>query len=90
MEIELDAVIRRITNIGYTIKINDGVKDFLAIKGYDIQFGARPLKRAIQNYIEDGLGEMIINGEVNHGDTILIDKTEDKEELTFSLQSCAS
>ena len=90
VEIELDAVIRRITNIGYTIKINDGVKDFLAIKGYDIQFGARPLKRAIQNYIEDGLGEMIINGEVNSGDTILIDKAEDKEELTFSLQSCAS
>ena len=89
VEIELDAVIRRITNIGYTIKINDGVKDFLAIKGYDIQFGARPLKRAIQNYIEDGLGEMIINGEVNPGDTILIDKAEDKEELTFSLQSCA-
>ena len=57
----------------------------MATKGYDVQFGARPLKRAIQNHIEDGLSEMIINGDLKPGDTIRISKEDGKDELTFGL-----
>jgi ATP-dependent Clp protease ATP-binding subunit ClpC len=70
--------------LGYNLEITDAAKEFVALKGYDVQFGARPLKRAIQNYIEDGLCERILGGEVKEGDTITIDKSPDQEALTFS------
>ncbi len=59
----------------------------MATKGYDVQFGARPLKRAIQSYIEDGISEMIVNDELPEGATIVIGKHPEKEELTFNLKS---
>ena len=58
----------------------------VAKKGYDVQFGARPLKRAIQNYIEDGLCELIINGDLKMGSRIVISKKTDKEELDFNIE----
>lgn len=83
VDIELVKLFKRVETLGYKIEISDSAKEFVASKGYDVQFGARPLKRAIQNYIEDGLSEMIINGELSAGDIIKIDKESDKEELTF-------
>ena len=73
--------------IGYKIDLSDEAKEFVATKGYDVQFGARPLKRAIQTYIEDGISEMIVNDELATGSTIIIDKHPEKEELTFNLKS---
>ena len=69
--------------MGYTVELSDEAKEFVATKGYDVQFGARPLKRAIQNYIEDGLCECIVNGDIQPGATIRITKAPDKEELVF-------
>ena len=83
IDIELRSLWKRIEQLGYKVELSDAAKDFVATKGYDVQFGARPLKRAIQTYIEDGIAEMIINSELSQGDTILIDKNPEKEELTF-------
>ena len=83
IDIELSGLYKRIEDIGYRINITDKAKEFVAKKGYDVQFGARPLKRAIQNYIEDGVCERILSGELNAGDTISIGKNPNKEELTF-------
>lgn len=83
INIELDGLFKRVESLGYQIEISDEAKEFVATKGYDVQFGARPLKRAIQSYIEDGLSEMIVNGDLKPGDTIKISKEDGKEELTF-------
>ena len=78
VDIELRGLYKRIESIGYALEVSDEAKQFVAEKGYDIQFGARPLKRAIQTYIEDEVSELIINGEVNVGDTIKISKEGDR------------
>lgn len=83
IDIELAGLFKRIDNLGYHLEITDVAKEFVAKKGYDVQFGARPLKRAIQNYIEDGICECILGGEFKTGETIYIDKHPEKEELTF-------
>ncbi|MBR6981342.1 MAG: ATP-dependent Clp protease ATP-binding subunit [Prevotella sp.] len=83
IDIELSGLFKRVEALGYHIEISDAAKEFVATKGYDVQFGARPLKRAIQNYIEDGLCEKILGGEISQGDTIKIDKFPDQESLTF-------
>jgi ATP-dependent Clp protease ATP-binding subunit ClpC len=69
--------------MGYKLEISDEAKEFVATKGYDVQFGARPLKRAIQNYIEDGTCERILDGNLSEGQTIVVGKHPEKEELTF-------
>lgn len=74
IDIELKSLYKRISDLGYTLTISDDAKDFVAEKGYDVQFGARPLKRAIQNYIEDAVCERILSGEVKEGDEINITK----------------
>ena len=78
VDIELRGLYKRIESIGYTLEVSDEAKQFVAEKGYDVQFGARPLKRAIQTYIEDEVSELIINGDVNVGDTIKISKEGDR------------
>ena len=83
VDIELRGLFTRVEALGYHLTISDEAKEFVATKGYDVQFGARPLKRAIQNYIEDGLCERILGGDVKEGDTITIGKHPEKEELTF-------
>ena len=83
IDIELSALYRRIGDMGYTVELSDEAKEFVATKGYDVQFGARPLKRAIQTYIEDGLCERIVNGDIEKGSVIHITKSPDKEELVF-------
>ena len=62
--------------MGYPISIADDAKEFVATKGYDVQFGARPLKRAIQTYIEDGLCELLLSGNLKKGDVIHVRKVE--------------
>ena len=84
INIELRSLLKRVEQLGYHLTITDEAKEFVATKGYDVQFGARPLKRAIQTYIEDGLCERILNGDLKAGATISIGKNPDKEELTFS------
>ena len=78
VDIELRGLYKRIESIGYALEVSDEAKQFVAEKGYDVQFGARPLKRAIQTYIEDEASELIINGDVNVGDTIKISKEGDR------------
>ena len=81
VDVELDKLIKRISNNGYTVTVTDAAKTFLATKGYDSQFGARPLKRAIQTYVEDEICERILFGEINAGDTIVVDKKADEDKL---------
>ncbi len=71
IDIELDGVYKRIESMGYKLQLDDDAKEFVAKKGYDKQFGARPLRRAIQHYLEDGIAEMVVEQEVASGDTIV-------------------
>ena len=84
IDVELKGLYQRIRDLGYTVDLSDEAKAFVAEKGYDVQFGARPLKRAIQTYIEDGISELIVNGDLPEGAVIHIGKAADKEELTFN------
>lgn len=86
IDIELLGLRKRIEEMGYRLELTDSAKEFVANKGYDVQFGARPLKRAIQNYIEDGVCELLLDNKLNAGDTISVDKNAEKEELTFDVQ----
>ena len=73
IDIELRGLYKRVESLGYHLEISDAKKEFVAEKGYDVQFGARPLKRAIQNYIEDTVCEKILSGELKPGDTVRIE-----------------
>ncbi len=83
IDVELKGLYKRIEQIGYKINLTDEAKEFVATKGYDVQYGARPLKRAIQNYIEDGISDLIVNGNLPLGSVIHITLNEDKNELAF-------
>ena len=85
IDLELKALFNRVNEMGYLISITDKAKEFVAQKGYDIQFGARPLKRAIQNYVEDGVCELLLNDTLHEGDLITVEKCLDKEELIFNV-----
>lgn len=81
VDIELKDLLDRTESIGYKLAINDDVKHFLAAKGYDVQFGARPLKRAIQNYLEDTLSELIISDHIQPGDTLQVSANKEEDKL---------
>lgn len=83
VDLELKSLIKRVENLGYHFQMTDKAKEFVASKGYDVQFGARPLKRAIQNYVEDGLCELLMEGNLKPGSVISIGKNPKKDELTF-------
>lgn len=85
IDIELKKLFARIEDIGYHLKLTEKAKDYIAEKGFDVQYGARPLKRAIQKYIEDALAEEIVNSKLEEGDTIYMDLNEGKEELTIKI-----
>nr|WP_314695725.1 ATP-dependent Clp protease ATP-binding subunit [uncultured Prevotella sp.] len=87
INIELKGLFKRVHELGYKMEITEEAKEFVATKGYDVQFGARPLKRAIQNHIEDGLSELILSGDIKSGDTIKVSKENDNEKLTFDIVS---
>ena len=85
VEIELSDFYKRVQALGYSLEITDKAKSFIASKGYDVQFGARPLKRAIQKYLEDELAEIIIQSSAKEGDAIRIDYDEDTKKMATEL-----
>jgi len=85
IDIELGYLYKRVAELGYDLKFNDDAKDFLVDKGYDEKFGARPLKRAIQKFIEDPMAEEIINHGVEEGDKINVSVNKDKTELAIKV-----
>ncbi len=86
IDIEMAKLINRIKDLGYTLELSEKAKDFIAEKGFDKQFGARPLKRAIQKYVEDALAEEIITSKVSEGDVINMDLDETSQELTVNIE----
>lgn len=85
IDISLGKLFHRITDLGYKIELTEKAKDFLANKGYDQQYGARPLNRAIQKYLEDAIAEEILKGELTEGDVITADYMDEGLELTLSV-----
>ena len=85
IEIELSKLYARVKELGYTLNLSDGAKSFVAEKGFDRQFGARPLKRAIQKYVEDLLAEEIITSKIGSGDEIFMDFEEGGTELSVKI-----
>jgi len=86
IDISLGKLFVRIKDLGYDIELTEKAKDFLSDKGYDPQYGARPLNRAIQKYLEDPIAEEILKGEIQVGDTLLADHVEGAEEIVVSLK----
>ena len=86
IEIELKKLFERVSELGYKLNLSDKAKAFIAEKGFDKQFGARPLKRAIQKYVEDSLAEEIITSKINVGDEIFMDIEDGAEELNVKIQ----
>ena len=86
IDLELVDLYKRVEALGYHLEITDAAKDFIATKGYDVQFGARPLKRAIQKYLEDEMAEIIIQSEVGEGDTIVVDYNETDQKVVSSVK----
>jgi len=86
IDIELEKLLLRIKDLGYNLKLSNKAKEFIAEKGFDKQYGARPLKRAIQKYIEDALAEEIITSHVQDGDNIIIDLDESAQELNIKIE----
>jgi ATP-dependent Clp protease ATP-binding subunit ClpC len=82
----MKGVFKRLTALGFSLEITDEAKDFIAEKGYDVQFGARPLHRAIQKYLEDPLAEEILNMGVKEGDTLIAELDKENEKIKFHLK----
>ena len=86
IDIELASFYKRVAELGYSLSVTDAAKEFIVEKGYDSQFGARPLKRAIQKYIEDDLAEMILKAEVESGNKIIVDHKDGDDKLQCSIE----
>jgi ATP-dependent Clp protease ATP-binding subunit ClpC len=86
IDIELQGLYSRVSNLGYKIEITDDAKDYVADKGFDVQFGARPLKRAIQKYVEDPMAETIIKHNPKDGDLLKVDFDKKKEEIDINVE----
>lgn len=87
IDIIMKDVMKRLSNLGFNLDLKDAAKHFIAEKGYDAQFGARPLHRAIQKYLEDPLAEELLNQKIKEGDTVIADLDEEKKELTFKVDN---
>ena len=85
VDLELAQVLKRTKEMGYTLSLDDTAKEFLAKKGYDVQFGARPLKRAIQNFIEDELSELILSQSISEGNNISVTADSENDKLRFTV-----
>ncbi|MBQ8336021.1 MAG: ATP-dependent Clp protease ATP-binding subunit [Bacteroidaceae bacterium] len=86
VDLELAQILKRVTGLGYSIELTDEAKLFLADKGYDIQYGARPLKRALQNYVEDEISELLLDNALQPGDTITVEADNDNNKLKFEVK----
>ena len=85
IDIEMNSLLKRIAKLGYTVKVSKIAKDFIAEKGFDPKFGARPLKRAIQKYFEDPLSEEIIKSQIKAGDNIKVELNKEKTALLIRI-----
>jgi ATP-dependent Clp protease ATP-binding subunit ClpC len=85
IDIELRSFYKRLENLGYRLTLSDAVKEFIASKGYDVQFGARPLKRAVQKYLEDELAELIIKSDLREGSTISVDINAENQKIILNV-----
>jgi ATP-dependent Clp protease ATP-binding subunit ClpC len=86
IDILMKGVMKRLANLGFTLELTQEAKDFIAEKGYDAQFGARPLHRAIQKYLEDPLAEEILALHIKQGDTMIADLDKENSKIRFSLK----
>jgi ATP-dependent Clp protease ATP-binding subunit ClpC len=86
IDIELKGLYSRVNTLGFEVKLSDDAKDYVLEKGYDVQYGARPLKRAIQKYLEDPMAETIIKSNLVEGDAMLVDFDKEKEEITVAIK----
>jgi ATP-dependent Clp protease ATP-binding subunit ClpC len=86
IDIELNKLFHRVTALGYTIKLTDVAKDYIADKGYDEKYGARPLRRAIQKYLEDPIAEEIITAHLKSGDTLMVDYDSKADRMTMKVE----
>ena len=82
IDIEIAGFRKRLTDLGYVLTLSDAAKDFIAGKGYDPQYGARPLKRAIQKYLEDELAELILSSALKPGHEVVVDYDKDSDKIT--------
>ncbi len=82
IDLELVGLFKRVTDLGLKMELTNEAKDLIAERGYDVQFGARPLKRAIQRYLEDALADIVLSNEAVEGDTILMDLNEEKDNIS--------
>jgi len=89
IDILMKGVMKRLVNLGFTLELTDEAKEFIADKGYDVQYGARPLHRAIQKYLEDPLAEEILNMNVKAGDVLIASLYKDKTKIVFELKRAA-
>ena len=87
IDIIMKDVMKRLNTLGFVMTLTEGAKKFIAEKGYDSQFGARPLHRAIQKYLEDPLAEEILNHRIKSGDDVIADFNETEGKITFNIQS---
>lgn len=86
IDILMKGVMTRLNTLGFTLELSAEAKDFIAEKGYDSQFGARPLHRAIQKYLEDPLAEEILNAHIKHGDNVVATLDKEAEKIRFTLK----
>jgi ATP-dependent Clp protease ATP-binding subunit ClpC len=84
IDIELQALFSRVTALGYSVTLTEAAKDYIAENGYDANFGARPLKRAIQKFLEDPIAEEILKGELVDGDVLEVDFDKEAKEIKIS------
>jgi ATP-dependent Clp protease ATP-binding subunit ClpC len=84
LDVRMAKMLKRIGEIGYRVSLSDGAKVFLADKGFDADFGARPLQRALQKFLEEPLAEQVLQGNLKEGDELLVDHAEGAEELNFT------
>jgi ATP-dependent Clp protease ATP-binding subunit ClpC len=86
IDILMKGVTKRLSNIGFSLELSEEAKEFIADKGYDVQYGARPLHRAIQKYLEDPLADEILNTNVKNGDTLIAILDKENNKITFELK----
>ena len=90
IDLELKGLYKRIKELGYNVELTPAAKEFIAEKGYDVQFGARPLKRALQKYVEDEMAEMVLRTELKEGQKVLIDFDSEKQQIVMRTEDNTS
>jgi ATP-dependent Clp protease ATP-binding subunit ClpC len=90
IDILMKQVLKRLNNLGFSLELTEEAKNFIADKGYDVQFGARPLHRAIQKYLEDPLAEEILSMNIKQGDVLIAGLDKENDKIFFTQQESSS